>query len=141
MSATFTKLVEITSDVPIISDREPKENKEKPLALTIRILPEKIQILTGIPSMVAREFGKTKEDYDVFQLHDFLVALKMKNKTETTAILEPIANIDYEQLVKIMDSVRMLITTDPALYKKDKDNIDVRDDALFDNIIFGNIQS
>ncbi|HLE11569.1 MAG: hypothetical protein A2504_05580 [Bdellovibrionales bacterium RIFOXYD12_FULL_39_22] len=140
MSATFTKLIEIASDVPIISDSTPPENKDKPLALTIKILPEKIQVLTGVPSALVKEFGKIAEEYDTFQLHEFLVNLKVSNQKEKTVILEPIANIEYEQLVKIMDTVRMLLSTDPAFYKKDKDNIDVRDDALFDNIIFGNIQ-
>ena len=55
--------------------------------------------------------------------------------------MDPIYNVNYELLVKIMDSVRMLNSTDTAIYYKDKNGMEKKAKSLFDNIVFGNIQS
>lgn len=141
MSANFLKIYEIPSDVPILSDAEPPKN-QKPLALTLKINATNIEILTGVPSQVVTRVGKSADGfYDLERLHDVLIDLKSKHLKEETAILEPIVDLSYEDIVKIMDTVRELRNTDPALFAKDKDGVDVRLKALFPRIIFGNIQS
>ena len=141
MSANFLKIYEIPSDVPILSDAEPPKN-QKPLALTLRINASNIEVLTGVPSQVHVRVGKSADGfYDLEKLHAVLLSLKERNLKEETAILEPIVDLSYEDLVKIMDATRELRNTDPALFAKDKDGIDVRLRASFPKIIFGNIQS
>ena len=50
-------------------------------------------------------------------------------------------DLAYEEIVKIMDSVRMLKKTDDAFFRKGKDGLDVKIMNLFDKIIFGNLMS
>jgi len=141
MSANFLKIYEIPSDVPIISDTEPPKN-QKPLALTLRVNASNIEVLTGVPSRLYRRVGKTADGfYDLEQLHATLINLKKNYKSEESAILEPIVDLPYEDIVKIMDATRELRNTDEAIFGKDKDGIDVRLKALFPKIVFGNIQS
>lgn len=141
MSANFLKIYEIPSDVPILSDAQPPKN-QIPLALTLRINASNIEILTGVPSRVVTRVGKSADGfYDLERLHSVLISLKEKNLKEETAIFEPVVDLTYEDLVKIMDATRELRNTDPALFAKDKDGIDVRLRALFPKIVFGNIQS
>jgi biopolymer transport protein ExbD len=141
MSANFIKIFEIPSDVPIVSDIEPPKN-QKPLALTVTISAKRLNVYTGVPRVLRRSFEKTKEGkYDVQGLHEYLIRMKKKHLKEKSAILEPLINVSYEELVEVMDSIRVLRTTDPTMYVKDKDGIDVRLNTLFGNIIFGNIQS
>ena len=141
MSVDYIKIYEISSDVPIISERKDPKQKKKPLALTITILKNHIKISTGVPSVVMKIVPKQDGNYNLNLLHSTLISLKNKHKNEKTVILEPIANINYIDLVKIMDSIRKLQNTDKAFYEKDKDGLDVRTNKLFSNIVFGNIQS
>ena len=141
MSASFIKIFEISSNIPLISDKEPPK-KEKPLALTLKITDNAINIYTGVPSVLRKQVRKTSPDeYNLEELRGFLINLKKKYIKKNTLILEPMIDISYERLIQIMDSVRMLQRTDPVLYRKNKNGIDEKVEDLFSNIIFGNIQS
>lgn len=140
LSANFLKVYEINSNVPTVSSTPPKKN-EKPLNLGIRINRNSISIYTGIPWKKLKTINKKDGKYDLNLLHDYLIAVKKKNLSERTITLEPINTIDYETIVKIMDSVRIFKTTDPSFYIKTKDGMDQKVEALFDDIIFGNIKS
>jgi biopolymer transport protein ExbD len=141
MSANFVKIFEIGSDVPMVSDAEPPKN-DKPLALTLQISRDTINVMTGIPSSTIKKIGKGADGfYDLNELHDYLIGIKQKNQKEKTVIFEPTTNLSYADIVKIMDAARMLKHTDPAIYVQSKDGIDEKIKELFSNIIFGNIQS
>ena len=141
MSASFIQIYEIQSDVPIINPGEPPKNQEKPLALTLRVLQDRLVIYTGVPSSARKSFTKTSDgEYDFISLREYLIGLKKRNLDERTIILEPRVNITYEEVIEIMDSVRMLKRTDPAIFQKDGEGLEVKVRELFDNIIFGNIQ-
>lgn len=142
MSTQFVKIFEIGSDVPILSASEPPKTKEKPLALTVEIKGNGFVVYTGVPSKVVQRISKTGEgEYDLVRLHDFLVNLKKSNLKEETVILEPLIDLPYEEIVKIMDAIRLLKNTDESMFKKDKDGIDVQIKDLFNKIIFGNLMS
>ena len=137
MSASFTAMKEITSPIPIASDEVPPKSKKKPLSLTLKIYQNSIQVLTGVPGNTLKTFKRNADGkFPLEDLHNLLVRLKEKNLGEKLAIFEPLANITYEEIVAIMDAVRMLKRTDKALYYKDS-----RLKSLFDNIMFSNIQS
>lgn len=142
MSASFLNIHEIQSDVPIISTKKPPKSKKPPLALTLRILGSRIQILTGVPGIVRRNIGKNSEgDYDLQALRTYLISLKKRHTSENSIVLEPVVDLNYEEIVKIMDSVRTLKKTDPDIWTKTKEGLDERIKDLFSNIVFGNIQS
>lgn len=142
MSASFVKIFEISSDVPIVSKSRPPKSKKRPLGLTLKIRKNKIQIYTGIPSVLKKTINKiSRKQYDLSSLHQYLLNLKKRDPKERTVIIEPIYNLDYEQLIDIMDSVRTIHNTDMAIYYKDKNGVQRKTRKLFDNIIFGNIQS
>ncbi len=139
LSANFSLIYEIHSNVPIVSDAPPP--KEKPLALTLRINRDNLSLYQGVPSVFIRSFKKNGKNYDTLGLRSHLISIKQKNPKERSIILEPKVDLRYEEIVKIMDSVRQLKNTEPAIYVKDDVNGDVRTRVLFDDIIFGDIQS
>ena len=108
---------------------------------TLKIYSQAITLSTGVPSIVRYKIGKVNGKYDLEKLHTTLITIKQRNQKENTVILEPIANLDYEELIIVMDSIRMLNKTDPSFYNKDKDGLDKKSESLFSNIIFGNIQT
>ena len=141
LSANFMSLFEINSNVPIVSSSPPPKKKKKPLNLTLKIYKNKMKVLTGIPLRTVKSIKNINNKYDLTTLHDLLISIKRKNIREKTIILEPLTNVEYEVLVMIMDSVRILQNTDPSLFIKDKDNQDRKVFSLFDDIVFGNIKS
>ena len=142
MSTQFVKIYEISSDIPIVSNEPPPKNQKKQLALTVTIKKNAIVVTSGLPVNTTRVFKKiNKDDYDLDSLHNYLLKVKRRNIKEETVILEPVTDLTYESIVKIMDSIRKVNNTDEPLFKKDKDGIDVQVKKLFHNIIFGNIMS
>lgn len=142
MSANFIKIFEIPSDVPIVSNQPPPKTKKNPLALTLKIYRSSLVLSRGVPSKTIRSFKKNANgDYDLESLHNYLVNLKQRYSSESSIVFEPVVDLSYEEIVKIMDSVRYLRKTDADIYIKDKSGLDVKVDALFNKIIFGNIQS
>ena len=141
MSTQFVKIFEISSDIPIISNQEPPKDKKIPLALTISIKKDGFSVMTGVPATVVSTIKKVNDEYDLDSLHNFLYKLKTANLKEDDVILEPVADISYEEMIQIMDAVRLLKNTDDALFTKDKDGIDTQIRTLFNKIIFGNLMS
>ena len=141
MSANFIKIYEVQSDVPIVSTKSPPSKKE-PLALTVKVTSSGLNLYTGVPSKFIKKIKKTPEgEYNLEALHDFMVNLKKSHANERSLVLEPIIDINYETIVKIMDSVRMYRNTDEKAWYKDKTGVDVQAKTLFDQIVFGNIRS
>lgn len=141
-SATFLKIYEVGSDVPIISDSEPPKKEKDPLALALEITDNEIIVSTGLPARVNKRFKRLDDGkFDLASLHDYLIDVKKANLDENTIILEPVGDLTYDEIVKIMDAVRKLNRTDEAIYKKNKDGIDEKLQELFSKIIFSNLMS
>ena len=142
MSASFLKIYEIGSDVPIVSDAEPPKNQKDPLALTLEVDTNQMTLSKGIPSRAFKTFRRGPDgEFNYEELHSALVDIKKKNVDEETIIFEPVGDLTYEEIVKIMDSVRMLNNTDEAIFKTSKDGIDEKIKTLFSKIIFSNLMS
>lgn len=142
MSAQFLQVMEIGSPVPIISNQEPPKPEKDPLALQLIIQEKELVLTRGLNKQIVARYGRHVDgSYDLDPLHEKLIEIKKEHITEETIILQPEWDLTYEEIVKVMDSVRMLKKTDEAFFKKDKDGLDVKVLNLFDKIIFGNLMS
>lgn len=142
MSASFLKIYEIGSDVPIVSDAEPPKDKKDPLALTLVVDTNTITLSRGIPSRVIKKFQRMADgEYNYEELHAHLIEIKKQHVDEESIIFEPVGDLTYEEIVKVMDAVRQLNRTDEAIYKTNKDGIDEKVKTLFSKIIFSNLMS
>jgi biopolymer transport protein ExbD len=142
MSASFLKIFEIGSPIPIVSDSEPPKDKKEPLALTMVLDMNVLTLSKGVPS---RSFHTFKRQPDGFfnydEIHNVLIGIKKANVSEDSIIFEPVGDLTYEEIVKIMDAVRILNKTDEAIFAPTKEGIDERLDKLFDKIIFSNLMT
>lgn len=142
MSASFLKIYEIGSDVPIISDAEPPKDKKEPLALTLTVETNQLILSKGVPSQVIQKLSRQGDgQFNLDELHGILVNLKKQHVDEDTIIFEPTGDLTYEEIVKIMDAVRMLNKTDEAIFKTNKEGLDEKIKELFNKIIFSNLMS
>jgi hypothetical protein len=70
-----------------------------------------------------------------------LIVIKKRNLDEDSIIFEPVGDLTYEEIVKVMDAVRVLNKLDEAIFRPNKDGIDEKIKSLFDKIIFSNLMS
>jgi biopolymer transport protein ExbD len=142
MSASFLQIYEIGSDVPIVSDAEPPKDQKNPLALTLTAGRNELTLSRGIPSRSVQSFKRQADgEFNYEELHNVLVDMKKQYVDENTIIFEPVGDITYEEIVKIMDAVRMLNKTDDAIFKRNKEGLDEKVKDLFNKIIFSNLMS
>lgn len=142
MSASFLKIYEIGSPIPIISDQEPppKKDDKEPLALTMVLNTNEIIISSGLPSKELKKFTRQPDgQFNYEEIHTMLIDLKKQHLDEDSVIFEPVGDLTYEEIVKVMDAVRVLNNTDEAIFKPNKDGVDEKIKNLFDRIIFSNL--
>ena len=70
-----------------------------------------------------------------------LIDIKKQHVGEDSIIFEPVGDLTYEEIVKVMDTVRMLKKTDDSIMRPNKEGIDEPMKNLFDKIIFANLMS
>lgn len=142
MSASFLKIYEIGSPIPIVSDQEPPKDDKPPLALMMVINSNEIILSSGVPSRQIKKFARQPDgQFNYDDIHTTLIDIKKQNVQEDSIIFEPVGDLTYEEIVKIMDAVRMLNKTDEAIFKPNKEGIDEKIKNLFDRIIFSNLMS
>lgn len=142
MSASFLKIYEIGSPIPIVSDQEPPKDKKEPLALTMVLDSQEITLSKGVPSRTIQKFARQSDgQFNYDEIHRVLIDIKKQNLDEDSIIFEPVGDLTYEEIVKVMDAVRMLNKTDDAIFKPNKEGIDEKIKNLFDRIIFSNLMS
>lgn len=142
MSASFLKIYEIGSPIPIISDQEPPKQDKDPLALAITLETNELILLRGVPQREIKRFQRLPDGtFDYEAIHTTLIEIKKQNVDEDTIIFEPVGDLTYEEIVKVMDAVRMLNKTDDTIMKPNKEGIDEPLKNLFDKIIFSNLMS
>jgi biopolymer transport protein ExbD len=142
MSASFLKIYEIGSPIPIISDQDPLTKEKDPLALTLTIEDNQMILARGVPTREFKKIGRTPEgQFNLEELHKTLIDLKKQYLHEDTIIFEPVGDLTYEEIVKIMDSVRELSKTDDAIFRPTKEGVDEKVKDLFNKIIFSNLMN
>lgn len=142
MSASFLKIYEIGSPIPIVSDKEPLKDEKDPLALSMILDTNEITLLRGVPQKVIQKFKKNPAgEFNYEEIHQVMINLKKSNLTEDTILFEPVGDLTYDELVKVMDAVRVLNKMDEAIFKPNKEGIDEKVKELFNKIIFSNLMS
>ncbi|MGZ3694329.1 MAG: biopolymer transporter ExbD [Bdellovibrionota bacterium] len=131
----------IDTPVPVVSTMPEEKNKEKPLALTLTIEQDKLELSSGSRQIKTQVFPKIDKDYALDKLHEALVPIKQQFLKEQNIVFMPVGDVKYDDLVHLMDTVRLLLKTDPPIYTKDAAGVDKPETYLFANVIFGNVIS
>ncbi len=126
MSAQFVKIFEIGSDLPIMADSPPSNMKDA-LNLTVDVDQDEIRIFTTVNETLYKTIPLNSDGtFDLTTLTGILATLKGRYPKENAIVIRPSSLIKYDDLVKILDSVREK--------GSGKSSID-----LFAQIIFGNL--
>lgn len=140
LATSLLSVTLIDTPVPIVSNM-PDDSKEKPLALTLKISQEELQLSSGFNKIPQQKFPKIDKGYDLDKLHEALIAVRTQFPKEKNMVFMPQGDIKYDDIVQVMDSVRILLKTDPPFYVTDENGVDKPDLFLFPNVVFGNVLS
>jgi len=109
-SAQFIKIFEIEMNAPVVSER-PSENKEDEslLQLTLKLDLKKIEIFTGINKKLVKTIYKDENNY-LEVLNEYMIILKNEypEDKDDYVIINPAKYINYEEIVKTIESIQLL---------------------------------
>lgn len=151
LATSLLSVTLIDTPVPVFSNLPDEPNKDKPLMLTLKLEENQLVLSSGFRKIPTQAFPKIEKPaepgkanggmvYDTDKLHEALIAIKTQFPTERNIVFMPVAEVKYDDLIHVMDAVRVLSKTDPSFFYKDKDGVD-KPDQLFANVVFGNVIS
>lgn len=141
-SMSFLSLVSVETPMPQISQEDvQKKITEKPLQLTVSIRDKETEIWSPFQRIKAQSIPHNAEGLpDTAAIHAALIELKKQFVNENKVVLVPEAGTSYDILVAVMDAVRTLEPTDPAIFRyNETTGNDEPLKGLFSEIIFGNL--
>ncbi len=139
---SFLSLVSIDSPFPQVNASEmPEKMDQKPLQLTLTVRDEGVEIWSPFDRIAPKKIANTPEGTpELRQIHGTLIEIKKQYPTETKIVFVPSASTNYDSMISIMDSMRMLEATDPTLYVKNPTTgIEEPTKLLFPDVVFGNL--
>jgi len=105
MSAQFIEVSQIVSDAPKIKTTN-STSDDKPLNLTLIIEKDLLIIQKGLDGILVKSLGRTKDFFELGELRSVLREIKKSSPEERTIIVRPGAEIPYDDVIHILDSVR-----------------------------------
>ncbi len=132
MSAQFVDIYEIGTDAPITTSVEQQPDKKDPLNLKIIISKGKLNIHTGLDE----KLRKSVSIEDTISFNKELIKIKQENPKESSAIIKPGKDIDYKEIVKVIDITKEITEKDIYVKVADADGKSKLSRRLFDQIIF-----
>jgi biopolymer transport protein ExbD len=139
---SFLTIVGIESPFPIASTEHVEQKlKEKPLQLTVSLREAELEIWSPFEKIPNKTIPHTGDGQpDIKSMHDALIEIKRQFPQETQVVFVPTGAANYDTLIAMMDAMRVLEPTDPAVFAKNADTgVDEQVKTLFPNVIFGNL--
>jgi biopolymer transport protein ExbD len=132
----------IDTPTPVVSNEQPEKLPKVPLALQLRIEKDELTLSSLTRKIPEQKFPKVNESYELTQLHDALVKIRLQFPEEKGLVFLPAAEVKYDDLVQLMDAARLLLKTDPPLPNYvDKEGVERTEQFVFPNVVFGNVIS
>lgn len=141
-TSSFFAIVAIESPAPVASSEVNEQAlKEKPLQLTLTIREKESEIWSPFDKIAAKTIQHTEPGKpDIKLIHEALLAVKQQFPTETKIVLVPNSTTNYDTLIAVMDTMRLIEATDTPIFAK---NAQTGNDEplklLFPDIVFGNL--
>lgn len=143
-TTAFLAIVSIESPFPQMSkdsiEKSLKDN-EHPLQLTLSLREKDSEIWSPFAKIPPKIIPNTATGSpDDKAIHEALIAVKQQFPEETKIVFVPHAAVSYDTMIVVMDAMRVVLPTDPPLFKKNK--VTGNDEvikSLFSDVIFGNL--
>jgi biopolymer transport protein ExbD len=141
-TTSFLAIVSIESPLPVSSPSEVQEQlKEKPLQLTLSVREKDVEIWSPFKKIDPKAVANNKEGkIDIKAVHDALVDVKKKFPLESNAVIIPLKGTSYDDLIALMDTVRLVEPGDIPIYlKNEKTGLEEPLKKLFPKVVFADL--
>lgn len=139
-TTSFLAITSIETPMPMASTAQNEEQlKEKPLQLTLSLRENESEIWSPFGRIQNKVIPAAAGMPDVKAIHDALITIKKQFPGETKIVLVPYSGANYDVLVSVMDTIRLVDPTDPPVFQKNPQGVDQQVKQLFPEIIFGNL--
>ena len=127
ITAVFSRITILELNLPTGAGHASKVDKPK---MTVEIMVREKGLEIGNGKTILVRFPKVDDQYDIQTMSEYLLMIKKKylDKKDATVLMEP--DIEYENLVLVMDGVRMAEVVQG-------DNPEPQEVELFTNISIG----
>ena len=107
-SAQFIELVLLEAEAPVVSTvSDPKDIKDEPLNLNIKILDGRLEVYTGVvPNLVYKVFLNEKNAFQ--NLKTRLSEIRTRYPKEDELIISPESDTRYDQVVKVIEASQVV---------------------------------
>jgi biopolymer transport protein ExbD len=138
---SFIILVSVESPFPEASPNSVQEAiKQKPLQLTLTVRDGEVEVWSPFSLVAPKKIpNEVPAQPNLRAIHEYLVTVKQKFPTENKIVLVPENGTSYDVLIAIMDTVRMLEPSDPAIFAANTSGTTQALKGLFPDVIFGNL--
>jgi biopolymer transport protein ExbD len=138
---SFLALTSLDSLVPLSSQESPPAKlPQKPLQLTLAVKEKEVEISSPFDLIATTKIPHLEENKpDLTAIHEALIKVKQQFANENKIVLMPHPSANYDELVGIMDAVRILEPSDPPIFTKNAQGTDEAVKVLFSDLTFGNL--
>lgn len=135
-------VVSIESPFPTTSpEANQRKLKEKPLQLTLTLREKETEIWSPFDLIPPKRIPNPAAGQpDIKAIHETLLAIKQRFPNERKIVFAPAGGVNYDTLISVMDAVRTIEKTDPAIFAKNATTgVDEPQKILFPEVVFGNL--
>lgn len=132
ITAVFSRVTILELNLPTSAGSSQPDK----IKLSVEVIVREKGLEVGNGRQVIARFPKVEEKYDLKRLSDYLLRIKKKypDKTDAMVLMEP--DIEYENLVHVMDAVRAIEIKQEGQEETDKIE-EIPKYALFPDISIG----
>ncbi len=145
LQTSFLTLAMIETSLPILSDvkQKPVVKKENEIDFDLNVAAKKessFEVKVQVNSKVVKKvkIKALEGEFNLKGLREELSLLKMKYPKEVGAKLTPVDDVSYENIIKILDTMRRDDSGKQYYFKDDQGRM-VETSMLFPDVVFGNI--
>lgn len=146
LSTVFVKVTVIESPLPQVVQKaieEDRKKKEREVEVNVTMLNSKsiqLQVSVDGKTQTKREFKVTNQDWNFDGLRKELIKVKKTHPKVFRLSLFPGEQVPYDQIVKLMDTVRNTGDENIKLMVIDEETKEAAEtDIMFPDVIFGNL--
>jgi biopolymer transport protein ExbD len=145
LSSTYVALVGMEAKVPVaVPSSNVKTDNEPKFKLELNVKNNGVELISqGAGSANGKKFFPlVNKEHDFVAIHNELVRIKKERPKEFTIHFQPQVEMDFEKLVKFMDTTRNLTLQDGKILTSDERNgSQVALDVLFPDFVIAGLSA
>ncbi len=142
MSAVFVGFGIVKVQIPFLSNKEVPEKPKRSLSVNVELDKEKAVLVTrfSMPPVNEEKQSYNIDDAGMTALHQKLVQIRSANQDTDLVTLYSEDEVLYDQIIKVIDSIKLRREKDPVFVSDDPDESEMTNRTyLFPKVVMGSV--